>query len=111
MEQLNLLQKQIQRMEYPDLTQKQRWQVKQSEVPEINKNDEFLLMKVLNMPKIQNLKMSLIMLSSNVAGQPVKSTVETVGNVGTVNSYKKPENSSRHGKVWRRGLCLRIESV
>ena len=68
------------------------------EVPEINKNDEFFADESIKYAQNTEFENEPDNVSSNVAGQPVKSTVETVGNVGTVNSYKKPENSSRHGK-------------
>ena len=68
------------------------------EVPEINKNDEFFADESIKYAQNTEFENEPDNVSSNVASQPVKSTVETVGNVGTVNSYKKPENSSRHGK-------------
>ena len=68
------------------------------EVPEINKNDEFFADESIKYAQNTEFENEPDNVSSNVAGQPVKSIVETVGNVGTVNSYKKPENSSRHGK-------------
>ncbi len=68
------------------------------EVPEKNKNVAFSYDEGIQYAQNTEFENESDNAASNVVSQPVKSTVETVGNVGTVNSYKKPEDSSRHGK-------------